>query len=996
MRAILIFIAFFFNSLFAMDCNSMSSVKLFNGHYYAKTNNRASYDTIRVSAMNDNGYLAIPNSAEENDFIKSLIGGNTEAWIGVFDPNHAKNYCYDNATCLSDDTRFRDVKGQTLLYKKWASSEPNNFVELTDMENSIAVVDPLGENWVVMSGNTGEWHDVGNHKNSNQNPRKNVAIVEFNEKPICYLGDDAVTDTNFPERVCNTQVFDDNIANADKGTTTKCLFDINGKEYCPQGLADATSYWSYIAGDSFKNITSVTDYAQGEYKEYTDNVRDFMDGFATVHNNTVVDYQTGSGTRNVGTVVDYQSNSTATVHGGNVIDYTKYITEYTIPAAEEQNCTNYNVGCNPSDGAWPNANRGTPLQTVSYPVQVYESGTFKGQLNSYSEVTKTYNSCDGWGFKTASFSVGCFSGKCDRGRIFGFCEKKTCSPVAVTTYGGVGCENGCTSYYCSNSDAVSCPNGYYATTLSNGKIGCAKSSCPSGYSGNGTNCQKLVNYNMYSYQCPNGYTPINNGFSSFTKSDPDTLNINDYSLDDDVNSSIAPASNCRKAITYSYYNYSCPVGYTINDGGLTSACPKADPNSTTYDEATLSQACNNGIPPAGNCTKIIPYTFYSYECSNGYTAIDGGLSSCNKVDASNASDTSSSLSKSCNSETPPASNCFKDIAYKYYTYSCPAGYSIANYGLTSCPKKDPNNTINNENELDDNCNNPTPPVGNCSKSIDYAYYQYVCTGGTNNFNEPYAAVDSGLNSCSKSDTDLINTNPDLANSCNSATPPDNNCKTTSYTCNSEIREPVWIDNKWQCSPFPCYGNNNIEDLSKNVGSLDKDDNGWTEQGKCQGKIYIFSGKAQQCRSSDKFFGLAGGGCCKDDKYAMGLMSCNADEKELQIKKENKRCHYVGEYCSKKMSLGFAKICIRTSKSYCCFNSTLARIIGEQGREQLTDIDWGNPENPNCRGFTIEEFQRLDLGKMDLTEFTDSIKLPDITNKQEAIIQKINNHINLIQ
>ena len=51
----------------------MSSVKSFNGHYYAKTNTRTSYDTIRVSAVNDKAYLAIPNSAEENAFIKSLF-----------------------------------------------------------------------------------------------------------------------------------------------------------------------------------------------------------------------------------------------------------------------------------------------------------------------------------------------------------------------------------------------------------------------------------------------------------------------------------------------------------------------------------------------------------------------------------------------------------------------------------------------------------------------------------------------------------------------------------------------------------------------------------------------------------------------------------------------------------------------------------------------------------------------------------------------------------
>ena len=74
---------------------------------------------------------------------------------------------------------------------------------------------------------------------------------------------------------------------------------------------------------------------------------------------------------------------------------------------------------------------------------------------------------------------------------------------------------------------------------------------------------------------------------------------------------------------------------------------------------------------------------------------------------------------------------------------------------------------------------------------------------------------------------------------------------------------------------------------------------------------------------------------------------------------------------------------------CCFNSTLGRIIAEQGRNQLTDIDWGVASNPNCRGFTVEEFQRLDLSQMDLSEFTNSIQLPNVENKQTAIIDKIN-------
>ena len=55
---------------------------------------------------------------------------------------------------------------------------------------------------------------------------------------------------------------------------------------------------------------------------------------------------------------------------------------------------------------------------------------------------------------------------------------------------------------------------------------------------------------------------------------------------------------------------------------------------------------------------------------------------------------------------------------------------------------------------------------------------------------------------------------------------------------------------------------------------------------------------------------------------------------------------------------------------------------EQGRPQLQgDISsWGDPENPNCRGFTPEEFQMLDFSRMDLSEWYEDIE----TKAQENI------------
>src|SRR3546814_19688315 len=62
------------------------------------------------------------------------------------------------------------------------------------------------------------------------------------------------------------------------------------------------------------------------------------------------------------------------------------------------------------------------------------------------------------------------------------------------------------------------------------------------------------------------------------------------------------------------------------------------------------------------------------------------------------------------------------------------------------------------------------------------------------------------------------------------------------------------------------------------------------------------------------------------------------------------CVEVGSYGSPKI-LG---ICVQKSRSHCCFNTKLGRIIQEQGRPQLKSFadGWGPVKTPNCRGFKI--------------------------------------------
>ena len=96
-----------------------------------------------------------------------------------------------------------------------------------------------------------------------------------------------------------------------------------------------------------------------------------------------------------------------------------------------------------------------------------------------------------------------------------------------------------------------------------------------------------------------------------------------------------------------------------------------------------------------------------------------------------------------------------------------------------------------------------------------------------------------------------------------------------------------------------------------------------------------------------------------------LLSCEETEKVLAVKRERHLCHIVGSFCSQRIPI--VRTCIETTEAYCCYHSRLARMIHEQGRAQL-GRGWGTAEGPDCSGFTVEELQRLDFSRMDLSEF----------------------------
>lgn len=96
-----------------------------------------------------------------------------------------------------------------------------------------------------------------------------------------------------------------------------------------------------------------------------------------------------------------------------------------------------------------------------------------------------------------------------------------------------------------------------------------------------------------------------------------------------------------------------------------------------------------------------------------------------------------------------------------------------------------------------------------------------------------------------------------------------------------------------------------------------------------------------------------------------MAACNQQEQSLALKKGQRLCTFVGSYRQ-------GSIYRRSYEGYCCYNSRLARIVQEQGRQQL-GRGYGSPQNPDCTGLTAEELEQIDFALIDLSEFIAEIQ-----------------------
>lgn len=145
------------------------------------------------------------------------------------------------------------------------------------------------------------------------------------------------------------------------------------------------------------------------------------------------------------------------------------------------------------------------------------------------------------------------------------------------------------------------------------------------------------------------------------------------------------------------------------------------------------------------------------------------------------------------------------------------------------------------------------------------------------------------------------------------------------------------------------------------------------------KLHAFSKMIPQ---GDKSFNLFAGhsdhcskkiaeytNCCSVSQKGWGGSlgaKCTPNERLLMKKRAKNLCVYVGQTVNKKANVTTVK-----KNYFCCFSNMLEKVVQLEGRKQL-GLNFGYDGNPDCRGLTLEEIQRLDFSRIDFSEFINDL------------------------
>ena len=502
------------------------------------------------------------------------------------------------------------------------------------------------------------------------------------------------------------------------------------------------------------------------------------------------------------------------------------------------------------------------------------------------------------------------------------------------------------------SKTYQCSSGTYNPSTKRCESPASGYSCPTGYTLSGSVCRAAP-------QCPNG-----GAFNTVTKRCEQSATVTyicslggQYSPAQDI--CIGPPVSVSPSQSASYWFYNGAYRLYCSGSGMYLTANSGGYNrSWTITGATCSGDANGGAESAcitylvGSGNQLLvyavpktPWSCDEFGCTGGCGGTPMYLGA---LTFSPAIVSGSTRSLSCPLDDASGLSFHDQCVWATWTsisisaatyppskqaYSCPANWSLSGsicYQPATCPVGGSLNTTDNMCQI--------AGTAQCSNGQTYDSANNVCyTSATGIYACPYGSQ---------------------------------------YTC-----LPNPSTGNLQCSDRSCFtiASQQTQQNNANTTSYQNDGKVDPSTGKCLGQIYIFNGKPSQCRPpgiSTLYFN-----CCDTNPGSLWFIQSRCGTQEAMTVQQiaKKQCHYIGDYCQEDWWLVG---CVQSASVYCCFNSQLGRIIQEQGRPQLQTFQrgFGSAENPDCRGFTPEEFQHLDFSKIDLSEYVNGI----VTTSQQSV------------
>ena len=644
--------------------------------------------------------------------------------------------------------------------------------------------------------------------------------------------------------------------------------------------------------------------------------------------------------------------------------------------ASQYYTTTYNYTCNGANSdavAAQNtfcvaAGRGTSCSATAIPGIPYASGSvFDGgtctvansqtESSSYScpqGMTLQGQVCTGTQTQTANANYSCADGSAPQNGTCTITSTQAASPSYSCPQGGTFDGSQCNV---TNSEAAtanySCPSGGVLNgsicTQTSSEAANANYSCPQGGSLSGTTCD-VTNEQAATavYGCPTGSTL--SGTMCLTASNqtaaPTYACPTNYQLQG-TTCVLSESTNATPILA-------CPTGYIL--GGSTCTQTLNVPGIAHF-------ACATGYTLNGStCTSTVAASASGYACPTGYTVSGTGC---------------------VVSATEPANT----------VYSCPGGGQLQGTSCvtTTMPQSSTGLTCQTPSEV---CSDASPST----RTEDGASVTHSCWQWTDSYQcgalapQNNCATLQANTACKFDHESCLDANCyDKSEVYLCTIPASGASQSVTTSCTGGI---YCVDGS--CNQIPQTASPDFQSALVAINSMGDATNQLDPNA-----LTIFGGTSTGCHKP--VFGLVN--CCAGKSsgllsFAVGAAAlasggtallglvtqflvtflCSQSEMELDVQDRMGVCHYVGEYCSQKLLF----VCATLRHTYCCFQTKLARVIQEQGREQLNK-SWGTPDGLDCTGFTVAEFAQLDLSKMDFSEvyadMTSAVSVP--SNLQTA-------------